>query len=352
MISRVTVLCALAHGAAGWLLPPPAINTADVGDAIAEIEKEISAAPAAAPTAVPLPRAAVVNSAPAPLGFVRNVDGGLDFDVRVNGSVPASFDLRNVSGHSWLNGVRNHHLPLGTSCASCWAINTGLVVSNRLNIAVAGEGYPTIQVSPQYLLNCVPGQEHCGYPGSSSAALRFIQSNGIVDEACAPWENVKHPCDGIHICARMEAPDYSQPQEDIDPYRPTPTPKPMTAVVNPTKYRIQSDNKIEDNFVAKIQAAVLSGPVACGVHVPDSLAQFTGKSVYTDTDHGDIKIDHSVSIVGWGTDAESGHDYWVMENNWGTWWGDGGYAKMLRGVDILGLESKCHFPIVEKPKLD
>ncbi len=37
---------------------------------------------------------------------------------------------------------------------------------------------------------------------------------------------------------------------------------------------------------------------------------------------------HAVSIVGWGTDSTSNQNYWIVANNWGSNWGEGGFVKM------------------------
>lgn len=42
------------------------------------------------------------------------------------------------------------------------------------------------------------------------------------------------------------------------------------------------------------------------------------------------QVNHAVVICGYGT--ENGQDYWLVQNSWGTWWGDGGYMKLRRGV--------------------
>jgi len=42
-----------------------------------------------------------------------------------------------------------------------------------------------------------------------------------------------------------------------------------------------------------------------------------------------IIINHLVQLVGYGT-TETGEDYWLARNSWGTGWGEDGYMKMKR----------------------
>jgi hypothetical protein len=155
----------------------------------------------------------------------------------------SSFDLRSVDGRNFLGPVRNHHLPLNSGCASCWAVTSASVIGDRLAMLMdkAGiKGVARIEVSAQYLLNCVPGQHHCGYPGSASAAMRYVREHGIPDESCAPWQNGweygVQQCDALHICAQMQ----------IDPKTHKPAEFPnhtmhMQPVKNPRMYMIESD---------------------------------------------------------------------------------------------------------------
>jgi cathepsin B len=64
-------------------------------------------------------------------------------------------------------------------------------------------------------------------------------------------------------------------------------------------------------------------------------------------DHGATSDDHSVAIVGWGDEA--GTPYWIVQNNWGTRWGEEGFVRILRGSNLLGIEQGCHFPVMQMP---
>jgi cathepsin H len=69
------------------------------------------------------------------------------------------------------------------------------------------------------------------------------------------------------------------------------------------------------------------------IQVIDSFYDYTD-GVYSVDDCPSDKHNHAVAIVGWGTDAASGMDYWIMRNSWGESWGQGGYFYMQRGVNM------------------
>jgi hypothetical protein len=54
-------------------------------------------------------------------------------------------------------------------------------------------------------------------------------------------------------------------------------------------------------------------------------------------------INHALLIIGFGTD--NGQDYWLVQNSWGTGWGQGGFAKIARGSNTCGIASCATYPM-------
>merc|ERR1719480_140950 len=79
------------------------------------------------------------------------------------------------------------------------------------------------------------------------------------------------------------------------------------------------------------------GPIACGVDA-NPILNYEG-GILTDDGSG---IDHVVSVVGWGQDAEKGM-YWIVRNSWGEYWGEMGYFRVQKGK--LFLEDQCSWAV-------
>ena len=48
-------------------------------------------------------------------------------------------------------------------------------------------------------------------------------------------------------------------------------------------------------------------------------------------------INHAALLVGYGTDNDSGLDYWIVKNEWGKSWGENGYFRIRRGNGTCGI---------------
>lgn len=94
----------------------------------------------------------------------------------------------------------------------------------------------------------------------------------------------------------------------------------------------------DDAHVPPVQAVKNAlkayGPLAVAVAADQAFMDYSG-GVFLGS--GSTDIDHAIKLVAWKDDASipSG-GYWVVQNNWGTSWGESGYMRMAYGANMIG----------------
>jgi cathepsin X len=249
--------------------------------------------------------------------------------------LPDAFDWRNVNGKSYTSVPRNQHIP--QYCGACWAFASLSTLNDRIKI-LRKDAFPEIVLSPQHMLSCGTGGTCFG--GNHFLAFKWLTGAGVTDETCAPYQAKDFSTPGpknmwgqtthVHHCTAERV--CMDCQHDGG----------CSAVKNPKKYAISEYGEVkgEKNIMAEIKAR---GPVACGVAVTDSFMKDYKGGVFEDMT-GETKIRHVVSLLGWGT-AEDGTKYWVGRNSWGTYWGENGFFKIIRGKNNLRIEDECAWAI-------
>lgn len=100
---------------------------------------------------------------------------------------------------------------------------------------------------------------------------------------------------------------------------------------------------IASGDVNGILNAVAQQPVSIGMSAfCGAFMQYKG-GIITTSPCGTY-LNHAVLIVGYG--SESGKDFWIVKNSWGTAWGEGGYFRIQRttGVGLLGINKLAAYP--------
>ena len=93
-------------------------------------------------------------------------------------------------------------------------------------------------------------------------------------------------------------------------------------------------------------AVALHGAVVVVISVLPDLLSYTG-GIY-DNPACTPTLQHAVTVVGYGTDAATGTDYWLVKNSFGRAWGDEGFFRIVRGKNMCGIEQFGWVPIVKK----
>ena len=82
------------------------------------------------------------------------------------------------------------------------------------------------------------------------------------------------------------------------------------------------------------------------------MESYTG-GIYSE--EGAHSIDHIISIVGWGVDATTKDEYWIMRNSWGEPWGEKGFMRIVTskntgpaGTGNNNIERECAYGIVDR----
>ena len=247
-------------------------------------------------------------------------------------TLPAYWDVRDVNGVTLASITRNQHIP--TYCGSCWAHATSSALSDRIALARNGR-FPEIDLSPQVLVDCVTGNGTRGCNGGDpTAAYAWIAENGLTDETCQNYLAKDGACDAFHVCQTCDPPFGES--------------RGCYAVTPPTNrvYGIEAHGVVrgEEGMLREIFA---NGPIACGVCVTDAFEAYEG-GIFSDAT-GCVDQDHEISIAGFGMTSD-GVKYWIGRNSWGSYWGEAGWFRIVRGENALGVEDACDWAVPETPK--
>lgn len=72
--------------------------------------------------------------------------------------------------------------------------------------------------------------------------------------------------------------------------------------------------------------------------------------IFSDDSCRPDSLNHGVTLVGYGT--ESGQDYWLIKNSWGSDWGDHGYFKLARNQDnMCGIATLATYPKIDMMRI-
>lgn len=239
--------------------------------------------------------------------------------------LPAAHDWRNINGTDFTTWNKNQHIP--KYCGSCWAQATTSALSDRISILRNG-AWPTIDLAPQVLINCMTFPLGLGCNGGNPAfAYEYMHFFGVPDQTCQAYEAENQKCRPLGVCENCSPTNQTGPESGD-----------CVAVENPVLWYAGDHGSVSgaDKMKAEIYAR---GPIECGIDATDGFEAYKG-GVYSEKTGLFSRINHAISIAGWGV-TEDGTEYWIGRNSWGTYWGEDGWFRIKMGGDNLKVETNC-----------
>lgn len=263
----------------------------------------------------------------------------------VEEDIPENFNWDDVDGKSYLTKHLNQHIP--HYCGSCWAHGAISSLQDRIKIARKGEGHD-INLSIQFILNCGADTAGSCHGGFHTGVYDLIQQKGYIPfETCQPYlacsaeskegfcPQIDTTCSPINTCRTCSGfSDMGGECVELD-YFPNATVAEYGEVglAGGGFMGMFMDYKEQAH---RIRAEIYArGPVATTINA-DPLRDYEGGIL--DDDTASANTNHIVSITGFGKDADTGKDYWIIRNSWGEYWGEMGFVRVAAGKNMLGTE--------------
>ena len=198
----------------------------------------------------------------------------------------------------------------GVTCSSCWAFASIHAFDDYRSVKANARQTPT---SIHNMVSCCQfsGCVGCG-GGDPHVGFLYLNTKGIVEESCRPYKEEKL-LDKSHC-------HYN-------------TCKDEKAV--PATHHLSSYSYVEATE-EKMREALKTGPIVAGMTTYQDFKTYKSGIYHYVT--GKRGLRHMVEIVGYG--SESGVNYWICKNSWGTGWGERGYFRIRAGVKESGMEEQ------------
>jgi C1A family cysteine protease len=102
----------------------------------------------------------------------------------------------------------------------------------------------------------------------------------------------------------------------------------------PSIFHMYSSGVLTSNGIEQLSSSLADKKTNGSVR-----SKITDKSI-RDYGYSWQNLNHSVVILGWGTDPVTGMKYWIVRNSYGPTWGDKGEFLVKRGSNDFGIESE------------
>lgn len=197
----------------------------------------------------------------------------------------------NLPRFSWndtglLSPVKNQE-----SCGSCWAFST----TTSLETFMRKHNFSVERLSEQELVDCSKKNEGCNGGLMDLAYDYIIERGGLSSNENYPYMSKQNEfC--LHNISRENGSNMSE------------------------------YSYIIPESIADMKYSVLQNPVAIALDADNIYFRFYKDGVIDLPVNASRSLNHAVLLVGYDHDEKG--MYWIIQNSWGTQWGDQGFCKL------------------------
>ena len=224
---------------------------------------------------------------------------------------PPSVDWRKTK---YLTPVKDQK-----KCGSCWAFSA----TSSLETYLKKNNYKVERLSEQELVDCSIENDGCSGGLMDLAFDYCIENNGLHSNDNYKYNAKDNKClqnckiDNQHTC----------------------TIKDKVKGSSTFKYKFTKSYSVDS-----LKEAVKINPVCIAIDANDPTFRFYSNGVIEDNNKKEPTLNHAVLLIGYGKDEKG--DYWIVQNSWGTNWGDNGYFKLriINGKGVLSCQLYGLYP--------
>eukprot|EP00931_Biecheleriopsis_adriatica_P028288 TRINITY_DN1688_c0_g1_i2.p1 TRINITY_DN1688_c0_g1~~TRINITY_DN1688_c0_g1_i2.p1 ORF type:complete len:359 (-),score=64.64 TRINITY_DN1688_c0_g1_i2:79-1155(-) len=176
-------------------------------------------------------------------------------------------------------------------CANCWAIAATEAMESRAAIRT-GE---LLELSSQYVTDCAVKEPDCTFGGFASDAYRFVKNNGLPLQQEYPQEQK------VEACHYWKA----EPIVWVDGFR-----------------------RPASNRALSYMGALQHGPLSVVVDFSSPKLWAYRRGIFHGCNTKKLALNHAALLVGYG--EQHGTKYWIVQNSFGTDWGEDGFIRLRR----------------------
>ena len=227
------------------------------------------------------------------------------------------------------NGMTTYVKDQG-QCGSCWAFSAVSTLESYMRI----KGKSNETLSEQELVDCSKQDYGCNGGFMDTAYDYVIENNGLHSSIDYPYTAKDGECKA-NCCNEYK--DFFDENKNIEvEVKPSKSTKSSSVILNNVSdlklhRRVPGSKFSEYRFfypesVDDIKKSLQLGPVAIALDANSFFFRFYESGVIDLPSEYSYGLNHAVMLVGFDKDSEGEH--WIIQNSWGSEWGDKGFVRL------------------------